>query len=150
MATSAAEMLRRLNRITETMLQEEVEDIILTTPKLLKEAKEIEFLQGRRPDKKYIGNYRNPDYAEDKNMLNPIPGYGHVDLIVSGRFVNNLYPYRTRKNRYLFANRVDYGVELIEKYGKDILGLNQNTFFRIQRDYYKPHIIKFIKKQLGV
>lgn len=144
-----AEMARRLKRISESMLQEEMEDIILTNTKPLKQAKESEFEQGLNPDGTKIGRYRSPEYAKEKNIMNPIAGFGNVDLIYSGRFVRELYPYRTSGSRYLFANRLDYGRNLIQKYGEGIEGLNNDTFFNLQKNLYAPQLVQFIKKQIG-
>lgn len=126
-----------------------MEEIILTSPKPLKEAKEIEFTQGHKPDNSNIGRYRSNAYAREKNIQNPIAGFGNVDLIRTGRFMRELYPYRTSGSRYLFATRLDYGRDLLKRYGQDILGLNENTFFQLQVNLYKPQLVRFIQQQIG-
>lgn len=144
-----AEMGRRLRKITEPMLQEEMEDIILSNPKPLKSEKEIEFTKGENPDKTKIGRYRNNAYAREKNIQNPIAGFGNVDLIKTGRFVKQLFPYKTSATGYLFANKLDYGRDLITRYGRDILGINHDAFFKIQVNIYRPELVRFIRKQIG-
>lgn len=149
MGISAAEYSRRLKKITQPMLQEQVQEIITQQPTPLKQAKENELLQGIKPDGSKIGKYKNRAYATAKSSQNPKAGFGNVDLIRSGRFVSSLIPYRSGGNKYLFSQNVRYGHFLVNRYGRDNLGLNQDTFNNIQKVHYRPLIVQFIKKQLG-
>jgi len=144
---SVEEMANRL-RSLKTKIQPKVEQLILSSPEVKHEKKE-EFLKGRRPDGTLIGSYSTTAYAKAKYALNKRAGFRNVDLFVTGRFVNQLIPYRASGNEYLFSNRLAYGNDLIRKYGADILGENQSLFNEIQRLYIAPDLIKFIKQQLA-
>lgn len=126
-----------------------MEDIILSMPKPIKEEKRNEFELGVNPDGTQIGLYRDFFYAEGKNFMNPRAGFGAVDLILTGRFVNELFPERLGADRYLFQSALDYGRDLFNKYGNQIGGINQSEFERIQKDFYLPYLRKYIKQRFG-
>ena len=146
---SLAEMKRRLSRITEPMLQEQAEQIILSNPEPLKKEKEAELLRGKLPSGEGIGTYRSKSYARKKSAINSQAGFGNVDLIYSGKLLNAMSAYRTTANNYTFSNNVNYGEYLIKRYGIDIMGLSQEEFVRIQKEYYLYDFIKGIKRTLG-
>lgn len=116
---------------------------------VIRKAKKNELEFGLRPDFKKIGQYRNDDYAFIKNLQNPLAGYGNIDLIRTGAFVNSLFPVR-RGNGFIFDSNVDYRDNLIENHGEaPIVGLNQKTFNKIQIDVLAPELRKEIKQILG-
>ena len=126
-----------------------VSEIVLNDNQKLKELKVNEFEFGFRPDYKKIGKYASEDYAHYKNTLNPLAGSGNVDLIVTGRFVNSFFVHRTSvRNGYIFGAKDDNN--LIGKYGKDILGLNQETFNKRQSDVYVQQLVYIIKKDYKI
>jgi len=143
---SIQEMANRLNSL-KPKIQPKVEELILSSPQVKAEKKE-EFLKGLKPNGNLIGTYRSTGYAREKYALNKRAGFRNVDLFLTGRFVNQLMPYKVSERQYLFSNRLNYGNDLIQKYGSDILGLNQQSFNDIQRIYIAPELIKFVKKQL--
>jgi hypothetical protein len=116
--------------------------------KVLREAKKNEFEFGLRPSFKKIGKYASEDYAAKKNTQNALAGYGNVDLIHTGAFVNSMFPVRSGHG-FIFDASNDKKELLVEKYGKDILGLNQRTFYRIQREFYADYIAKFIQQRIN-
>lgn len=115
---------------------------------ILKKAKINELEFGLKPNREKIGSYRSYDYAQDKNIQNPLAGFGNVDLIRTGAFSNSLFPVRY-SGYYLFDSGDSKTADLKRKYGKDIMGLNQNTFNVIQEKIYRHQLAAFIKKQLG-
>lgn len=125
-----------------------MEDLVLLNPQV-KEEKRKEFLLGVNPDGTQIGTYRDFDYAQGKNYQNPLAGFGSVDLILTGNFQRSLYIRTTSPGKFLFTNQVDYGNDLIRKYGNDILSINQDEFNRIQIQFILPDLRKFIKRKLG-
>ena len=146
MVISAAEMLRRLNRVV-TEIPEETRRIIQRDPKLIA-AKYKEFQRGDKPDGTAIGFYRNTEYGLFKQRMNPLAG-GTVDLILTGSFTRGLFVESLGNSRYTFDSTDDKTDDLIGKYGKDIMGLNQGEWIRLQREVHAPLLIRFIKRQLG-
>lgn len=124
-----------------------MEKIILSDTHL-KNEKIHELKRGDRPDGSEIGTYRSQSYSLFKSSLNPLAG-GYVDLILTGSFSNNLFPVRQSNNIYSFDGKDRKTGDLISKYGMDIMGLNQETFNRLQKDLYAPQLIRYIKKKIG-
>jgi len=114
----------------------------------LRKAKINELEFGLRPDYKKIGNYRSDSYAFTKNNLNPLAGFGNVDLMLTGAFANSLFPVKSTVG-YMFDASDQKKGDLIAKYGMDIMGLSQKSFNKIQKEIYAPEIIRYVKKRIG-
>lgn len=101
------------------------------------------------PDNSLIGNYQSAEYAIDKYQMNPLAG-GHVDLIVTRDFTNHLYVENVRPRAYLF-NSTDWKTDrLINKYGIDIMGLNQDYWLNRQEQIYLPVFRFMIKRKANL
>lgn len=116
---------------------------------VLKKAKINEFEFGYRPNYRKIGKYRSDAYAQYKSSKNPLAGYGYVDLINTGAFVNSLFVRQSGRG-YLFDSGNEKASLLETAYGKDIFGLNQKTFNRIQYEEYYDDVVRMIKKKLNL
>lgn len=116
----------------------------------LKEQKINEFESGLRPNGKRIGGYQNGEYANEKNQMNPLAGFGNVDLIYSHSFTSKLFLKQYESNSYIFNSTDNKTDNLIGKYGLDIMGLNQEWFNQRQKDIYKYTLIFQIKKQYKI
>ena len=114
----------------------------------LKNLKIDEFKQGKKPDGSNIGRYRSMDYAVFKHNLNPVPGIGNVDLMLEGNFTNRLFVLRSSENSFLFNSTDDKTPKLLNKYGKENMGLNQKTFDDFQKDIIAPQFLKKIKTEI--
>lgn len=146
---SAAEMLRRLQPIAQkSWLENQVKEIVLSDNLALKKVKINEFEFGLRPNGKRIGEYANDNYAHKKNMQNSLAGYGNVDLIQTGAFVNSMFVFKNTKG-FLFDASNDKKGKLIEQYGLDIMGLNQKTFNKRQKYIYKIQLSEEISRILN-
>lgn len=149
MAISFKEMSRRLIKISLQDLQKEVQNLVETDRnRELRKAKINELDFGLRPDRNKIGSYASNDYAHKKNNINALAGFGNVDLILTGAWSNSLFPIK-KGNGFFFDSSNDKNAELIAKYGLDILGLNQKTFDKIQKEIYAKEIFLYIKKRIG-
>lgn len=125
-----------------------MEEIVLSDQKPLKEAKINEFEQGLRPNGERIGFYRDPEYAIFKQQLNP-KADGTVDLLLSRRTASTLFVYKGNKNgSYTFGMTDTHN--LVPKYGRDILGINQDWFEKRQNDIYRLTLVFNIKKQFKI
>lgn len=101
------------------------------------------------PDGSRIGYYRSPSYRNLKRSLNPLAS-GTVDLILTGQFTRGLFVESKGNSRFLFDSHDDKTPDLIEKYGQDIMGINPETFYKLQKDRFRFDLIKFIKREIGV
>lgn len=115
----------------------------------LRNLKEDEFLRGERPDGSIIGIYRNLFYGQQKNRKNPLAGFLHVDLIDTGAFVNSSRLLKQQAGIYRFGFTDSKAPDLLERYGRDIAGLSQETFNKFQIDIIKPRFVRKIKNSLG-
>lgn len=114
----------------------------------LRKAKINELEFGLMPDRSNIGFYASDDYAMFKNNLNGLAGFGNVDLILTGAWSNSLFPIK-KGNGFIFDSNNDKNEGLLEKYGSGIASLNQGTFNRIQKIYYAPDLVNYVKKRIG-
>jgi hypothetical protein len=114
---------------------------------LLIDLKEAEFKKGDRPSGKPLGKYRSKTYAALKQRMNPL-AHGDVDLILTGSFINSAFITKPTEGTYLFGFRDSKTNSLIERYGTDIKGLNQETFNGFQNNVIKPVLVEKIKARL--
>lgn len=113
----------------------------------LKNLKINEFEFGLRPNYSKIGTYASDSYANKKYSQNALAGYGQVDLIHTGAFVNSLFV-KQQGEGFIFDASNDKKDMLGTAYGDDIFGLNQKTFNKYQANDLAPKLVKFIKQQL--
>lgn len=146
MAISAAEMIRRLERL-KPQIQPETSKLILRSPELIK-AKVNEFKRGETPEGGRIGYYSSPAYRLFKRGLNPMAS-GTVDLILTGSFTRGLSLDETTKGKFLFDSSDDKAPDLFAKYGDNNRSLNTREWERIQKNIIAPQLIKWMKRQLG-
>lgn len=120
-----------------------MEVIVLNDRQSLKNEKIDEWQEGLRPDNSKIGTYRSKEYRKFKSILNPKAG-GYVDLLLTGQTASSLFVHKgTQNGSFIFGMNDRYN--LIGKYGKDILGLNQNWFINRQKEKYVSELMKEIK-----
>lgn len=107
--------------------------------------KENELRHGENPDGSLIGAYRNIGYSLFKERLNPL-ARGHVDLILTGRFVGSAYLKNLMRGRYQVGFRDEKAAKLINDYGKQIQGIDQKSFNKLQREVISPRYWKRLKQ----
>ena len=125
-----------------------MEEIVLSDQKPLKNEKINEFESGLRPNGERIGFYRDPEYAIFKQQLNP-KADGTVDLLLSRRTASTLFVHKGNKNgSYTFGMTDTHN--LVPKYGRDILGINEVLFKKRQNDVYRLTFVFNIKKNYKI
>lgn len=140
---SAAEMYRRLQSVNKiTVLREMVYAEISEKEKDLLDIKYDEFEQGDIYGNYTTSRYKNAEYGNMKYQQNPRAG-GNVDLIYTGAFLESFKLNKPKQNKYMFGATDKKRNKLVEKYGIDIMGLNQDDFDKFQIEVIRP---KFIKK----
>lgn len=143
MGISALQYQKRLQPIlSQQTMKSLVSEIVLSDQQRLKEEKINEFELGLRPDGNIIGHYRDPEYRELKQYLNP-KANGNVDLLYTYRTARSLFV-RPFESGFLFNWNDEHN--LVGRYGLDILGLNQDWFNKRQKDIYRYTLIFNIKK----
>lgn len=84
--------------------------------------------------------------------MNPLAGFGNVDLIYSGSFVSKLFlkSYSNNPRGYIFDSTDSKTDNLVGKYGLDILGLNQEWFNKRQSEIYRYTLVYQIIKNYKI
>lgn len=153
MGISAKQYQQRLQPIlNKSTMEQLVKEIVLSDKETLKERKINELERGLRPNEKRIGGYQNGEYANEKNQMNPLAGFGNVDLIYSGSFVSKLFlkSYSNNPRGYIFDSTDSKTDNLVGKYGLDILGLNQEWFNKRQSEIYRYTLVYQIIKNYKI
>jgi hypothetical protein len=127
-----------------------VKEIVLSDKERLKQQKIKEFERGLRPNEKRIGGYQNGEYANEKNQMNALPGFGNVDLIYTGSFSSKLFLKSTYPRLFIFDSTDNKTDNLIGKYGLDILGINQDWFNNRQNEIYRLVLTEQIKRKYKI
>lgn len=118
------------------------------SPQLVK-AQQVQMLRGENALDKKIGKYKGKAYRNKKFNLNPLAGYGNVDLKLTGSLHREIKIYFFSKS--FFFNSTDPKTEkVIGRYGgaEAVFGLNKKFTKQVTFDYLTPEGIKRITKQL--
>ncbi len=146
---SLAELRRKFEKINnEDLLRKQVSDIIIKDNTII-QAKQDEFERGLRPDGGIIGVYAWPEYENMKAQMNPLAN-GNVDLRLTGSTYSQLFVEPKNESKFTFKSRDGKWDGLVEQYGKDIKGLNSQTFLDIQIKEYLPIFIKRLKRIINL
>jgi hypothetical protein len=150
MGISAKEMSKRLQPLlNQSKLNQLEETEIKKNERVLLQYKKFDFLNADiSGDGVTKLDYKNQEYQEYKFYKNPM-AKGHVDLIDTGNFINSFFLQSPLNNKTLFGASDSKALDLIEKYGDEILGINNNRFKLFLTKYIKENFIKAIKKELG-
>lgn len=149
MAISAEQYQKRLQPLLNlSAVQSLTEKIVLRDKQALKNEKIDEWQEGERPDESKIGTYRNKNYRELKKVLNP-KANGYVDLLLTGQTASTLFVHKgSEKGSFIFGMKDTHN--LIGRYGKDIMGLNQTWFINRQKEVYLSKLIQEIKRKYKI
>jgi hypothetical protein len=132
------------------VLQQIVSELLLKDEATIKLLKEQDFLEG---DIFGTDNtkeeYRSVAYENFKRAKNPLAS-GHVDLILTGAFVDAMQLKDRKNGRYMFGNTDRKRNILKEMYGDNIFGLNQNVFDKYQKDIVAPRFTRAIKLKANI
>ena len=147
---SAAEMLRRLKSVSRiTVLREMVYDELIKEEHTLVMLKEQDFLEGDIYGSGAKDTYASKTYAQEKFKKNQRAGFGNVDLINTGAFIDSFKLNKPKENRYLFGATDPKRNMLVKDYGIDIMGLNQDVFDKFQKEIIAPRFIKKLKEVIN-
>jgi hypothetical protein len=136
-------------------IQELVKTIVVSDEKVLKERKINEFTHGEKPSGEKIGTYSTSEmgqeYAYFKNQINPLAGFGNVDLLLSRSFTQKMFLNANGNNgRFIFNSTDNKTMNLKVKYGNEIMGLNQIWFSQRQKDIYRITLTYLIKTKYNI
>jgi len=154
MGVSLNQLKKRLQKVNQNKLQNEVRDLVISDQTIY-DAKMFEFERGLAPDGGIIGEYSWPDYEREKAIANPLAG-GNVDLILSGSFTRQLYIKYLGNGRFQFDSRDEKAPILFNRNyingvnGKVLRTINPDTWDDLQKKEYAPKLINYIKQITGL
>lgn len=97
------------------------------------------WLTGYDSNNDAIGLYRFEDYAEEKNAMNSLAGFGNVDLTYSGAMGRAIQIKGLNNNEFEVFSTVSYYDKILEKYG--------DASFNI-REFQKEKLIDLMLKAI--
>jgi len=124
-----------------------VGDALQAQKKEIVEYQKAQMLHGQRADGLKIGKYKDYNYARVKANMNPIAGYGFVDLKYRGEFQRNI-GIRFFADSYVLFSSDSKADALLLKYGPDIFGLNAEFIKDFATMYLNSELNKQIRKQI--
>lgn len=98
-------------------------DALVLQQKQIIEYQKAQMLHGQTATGDKIGKYKNKDYARKKANLNPLAGYGYVDLRLHNEFQRNI-TIRFFSDSYVIFSTDSKAEKLVQDYGPNIFGLN--------------------------
>ena len=122
-----------------------IEDSVVATKGDLIEYQRGQMLHGLNSSGSTIGKYRSKDYARRKANMNPVAGYGNVDLKLTGEFQRNLNVRFFARSFFLFSTDSKMK-KLTEKYGDVIWGLSPSYTLEYSNLYIADQMNARIKK----
>lgn len=103
---------------------------------------------GKNADGKIIGKYKSDKYAAKKHAMNPLPGEGNVDLILTGKFSSEIFA-QSDGGVMEIASNDSKSSDLESKYGETIFGLS-SKFKETPEAVLQSELTKTIKNELGL
>jgi hypothetical protein len=103
---------------------------------------------GKNSEGKGIGRYRSPRYAAMKHAMNPLPGEGNVDLVLTGKFTSEIFA-QSDSGVMEIASNDSKSADLESKYGETIFGLS-SKFKETPEEVLQAELTKTVKNELGL
>jgi hypothetical protein len=140
------EMKKRFESLnTDKVIDESLEEV---SP-LIADRQKDQMREGKNAKGGKIGRYRNAGYARMKNSMNPIPGFGVPDLLLTGAFYSEIFA-EPRGDKMVISSTNEKVAKLEDRFGKDIFGLNPPTKAELIREDLKPVLMRNIRKVVGI
>lgn len=114
-----------MNNLSAVDFNEVIEGSVAGTARELAQAQRDQMLHGKNAEGDLIGKYRNPAYARKKYEMNPLAGFGNVDLRLKNEFQQDIIV-DARERAAVIDSANEKTEQLIKKYGKNIFGLNKD------------------------
>lgn len=142
--TTVAALLKRVDAIN---VSDQSQFAIDDTREQLVLKQQMQMLHGLNAKGEKIGKYANPEYAAAKFALNPLAGFGNVDLRLTGTFFNDAFV-DVRDDVFVITSGNEKTRELEQKYGQDIFGLNKDYKKEYVQEDLKPVFFKNVRNRL--
>ena len=105
------------------------------------------FNDGTDANGEFLGYYSEATELINRGLGNNKTTADHITLKDTGDFYKSFFV-RIYKNGFtIIANSIKDKTDLTEVYGKDIIGLSENSKYELYKEI-KPSIINFVKKSI--
>lgn len=139
-------LLERVIRLDTDRISFEALD---NTSDKIAEANARQLLTGTDATGGKVGYYRNEVYAEMKNRMNPAPGFGVVDLRLTGAFQSRLVTNIVGDN-VVTESTDEKAADLEKKYGSEIYGLSSTFKAEYIDQSLRPEFNRKITDAIGL
>lgn len=134
------------NRILGLNIHAIAEQSVEETKDQIIDRQQEQLRYGLRSDGKKIGKYKNDSYARKKNAMNPLAGFGNVDLKLEGGYHGNLQV-DVAPDVYKIYDTDVKAPDLEKKYDNP-LGLTTDHKKNYANQDVRPVLMKKVKGQL--
>lgn len=139
-----------IERLQGLNLQELLTESIEETAAQYVDLNTAQMYQGKDGDGQSIApQYGSESYANEKNQMNPTPGYGIPDLRLSGAFYRG-YKVRVEGQDLVKDSDVPYADELFNKYGNAIGQLDEVNHEEYVEQELAPVLYDKVREQTGL
>lgn len=143
MGTSINDMRERFASVNFNQV---AEDALYDSRDVIKELQVDQLKRGVRKDGSRIGKYKNKAYAAKKHQLNPLAGFGNVDLILKGDFKSQIFV-DVREDVFVIDSGDEKAAKLISDYG-DPFGLTDESNAELIKQPLQQNFEKRAKEKL--
>ena len=120
---------------------------IITKDKKILDRKRDELKAGVKPDGGDIGDYQSDSYSVFKQSINPFAG-GKVDLILTGAYERAIKVLSLGSSKFTLRSSDKKRGALIEKYGIENEGINEEIWNKLQKFDYAPELFNKIRPKI--
>lgn len=125
-----------------------IKEVVSDSKDDLVDIQKKQMLRGEASDGSKIGKYKNKYYRRKKFNLNPLAGYGNVDLRLTGEFQRNIKVFFF-SDSFFFESSDSKSIKLQEMYGEEIYGLNVKSDKIVAKDIIQPKANQKIQEHLS-
>jgi hypothetical protein len=93
--------------------------------------------------------YQSVLYALDKEKMNPLPGFLHPDLFLTGEFFNGFFV-EVDNDSYLIYSKDEKTEDLVKRYSDDIFGLTDQNKEIFADTYLYEAVTQYIADKTGL
>jgi hypothetical protein len=137
------------NKIQNVNVDKVIQESMEEVAPLITDRQKGQMIEGTNKKGAKIGRYRNAAYAQKKNQMNPIPGFGIPDLLLTGAFYKGIYT-EIRGSRVIIDSTDEKTPKLARQYGEEIFGLDKSSKVELVREDLRPVFMREIKKATGL
>lgn len=135
-----------INKMQKVKFEKILSASFKATKKELEELQIGQMMFGKKADGKKIGRYKNRRYAQEKYAMNPLAGFGNIDLRKEANFHNGVFV-KVERLSLIFGSRDEKSADLEKRY--DPFGLNKESRQTYSQKILPGHFIKNFKRELS-